>query len=93
MRFPFATLKDQLPRLRDSCSIFMDRGSGRRLREAEAESAAKSRQLATVVHELRTPLNGILGMTHLLGQTRLTAEQQNYLSGIRHVGTMRWRSL
>nr|CAD6616444.1 response regulator [Rhizobium sp. Khangiran2] len=86
MRFPFATLTDRLPRLRDSCSIFMGRISGRRLREAEAESAAKSRQIATVVHELRTPLNGILGMTHLLGQTRLTAEQQNYLSGIRQSG-------
>ncbi|MDE1159875.1 MAG: ATP-binding protein [Neorhizobium sp.] len=56
------------------------------LRDAEAESAAKSRQIATVVHEIRTPLNGILGMTHLLGQTKLTAEQQNYLSGIRQSG-------
>jgi signal transduction histidine kinase/CheY-like chemotaxis protein len=58
----------------------------RDLKNAEAESAAKSRQIATVVHELRTPLNGILGMTHLFGQTRLTAEQQNYLSGIRQSG-------
>lgn len=56
------------------------------LKEAEATSAAKSRQIATVVHELRTPLNGILGMTHLLGQTKLTAEQQNYLSAIRQSG-------
>ncbi|RWX76818.1 response regulator [Neorhizobium lilium] len=53
------------------------------LQNAEAASAAKSRQIATVVHEIRTPLNGMLGMTHLLGQTKLTAEQQNYLSGIR----------
>jgi signal transduction histidine kinase/CheY-like chemotaxis protein len=56
------------------------------LKNAEAASAAKSRQIATVVHEIRTPLNGILGMTHLLGQTKLTAEQQNYLSGIRQSG-------
>jgi signal transduction histidine kinase/CheY-like chemotaxis protein len=55
-------------------------------KDAEAESAAKSRQIATVVHEIRTPLNGILGMTHLLGQTKLTPEQQNYLSGIRQSG-------
>ncbi len=55
-------------------------------KDAEAASAAKSRQIATVVHEIRTPLNGILGMTHLLGQTKLTAEQQNYLSGIRQSG-------
>lgn len=57
-----------------------------RLRESEAASEAKSRRLSTVVHEIRTPLNGILGMTHLLSQTKLTAEQQNYLSGIRQSG-------
>lgn len=57
-----------------------------RLRNSEAASEAKSRRLSTVVHEIRTPLNGILGMTHLLSQTKLTAEQQNYLSGIRQSG-------
>lgn len=57
-----------------------------RLAEAKAESVAKSRHIATVVHEVRTPLNGILGMAHLLGQTKLTPEQQNYLSGIRQSG-------
>ncbi len=59
-----------------------------RLKESEAASEAKSRRLSTVVHEIRTPLNGILGMTHLLSQTKLTAEQQNYLSGIRQSGHM-----
>ncbi|WLS04020.1 hybrid sensor histidine kinase/response regulator [Shinella oryzae] len=53
---------------------------------AEAASAAKSRLLATVSHEIRTPLSGILGMSHLLGQTRLTAEQKNYLAGMRQSG-------
>lgn len=57
-----------------------------RLKESEAAGEAKSRRLSTVVHEIRTPLNGILGMTHLLSQTKLTAEQQNYLSGIRQSG-------
>ena len=65
---------------------FLSRFPRRRLAQARAESAAKSRQIATVVHEIRTPLNGILGMTHLLGQTKLSAEQQNYLSGIRQSG-------
>ncbi len=54
--------------------------------KAEDTSAAKSRLLATVSHEIRTPLSGILGMSHLLGQTRLTAEQKNYLDGIRQSG-------
>jgi len=53
---------------------------------AEEASAAKSRLLATVSHEIRTPLSGILGMSHLIGQTRLSAEQKNYLSGIRQSG-------
>lgn len=55
--------------------------------QAEAASAAKSRQLATVVHELRTPLNGILGMSQLLNQTSLTLEQKNYIGGIRQAGS------
>lgn len=54
--------------------------------KAEDESEAKSRLLATVSHEIRTPLSGILGMSHLIGQTRLTAEQKNYLAGIRQSG-------
>lgn len=54
--------------------------------KAEYHSAAKSRLLATVSHEIRTPLSGILGMTHLLTETRLNQEQQNYLTGIRQSG-------
>jgi signal transduction histidine kinase/CheY-like chemotaxis protein len=54
--------------------------------KAEYNSAAKSRLLATVSHEIRTPLSGILGMTHLLAETRLTREQENYLASIRQSG-------
>ncbi len=55
-------------------------------RRAEEASQAKSRLLATVSHEIRTPLSGILGMSHLLGQTRLSSEQQNYLAGMQQSG-------
>ncbi|WFU47873.1 ATP-binding protein [Sinorhizobium terangae] len=55
-------------------------------RRAEEASRAKSRLLATVSHEVRTPLSGILGMSHLLGQTPMSAEQKNYLAGIQQSG-------
>ncbi|MFB2549879.1 hybrid sensor histidine kinase/response regulator [Ensifer soli] len=55
-------------------------------KRAEAASRAKSRLLATVSHDIRTPLAGILGMSHLLSQTRLTPEQKNYLAGMRQSG-------
>ncbi|WFS01089.1 hybrid sensor histidine kinase/response regulator [Rhizobium tumorigenes] len=54
--------------------------------KAEHESAAKSQLLATVSHEIRTPLSGIMGMSHLIGQTGLTPAQESYLDGIRQSG-------
>ncbi|MBI5937388.1 MAG: response regulator [Betaproteobacteria bacterium] len=47
--------------------------------EALRASEAKSQFLATVSHELRTPINGFLGMTQLLAETPLSAEQRDML--------------
>ena len=47
--------------------------------EALRASEAKSQFLATVSHELRTPMNGFLGMTQILAETPLSAEQRDML--------------
>lgn len=42
----------------------------------ERAERAKSEFLANLSHEVRTPINGVLGMTRILSETRLTPEQR-----------------
>jgi|GEM_PF-2229017 len=66
-------------------SLAYERQKDRVLREearareaAERHNALRDQFVANISHELRSPLSGILGMTHLLERSGLSAQQSEY---------------
>ncbi len=65
--------------------------------DLESEARARSRQdaadrarasiLAAVSHELRTPMTGILGLSELLADSNLDAQQRDWVRTVRQTGT------
>lgn len=80
-RLDLAKLVDNL-RNEVSERILAERKLSVALSEIEKTSQDKTALMTTISHELRTPLNGIIGLSQILLDDKLTEQQRNYLKTI-----------
>ncbi len=75
--------------LRDNLRLEVQARELRKAKEmAESATIAKTQFLAAMSHEIRTPLSGVLGLVHLLAETRLDPSQRDLTRSIQHSGEM-----
>ncbi|GAA5317354.1 MAG: hypothetical protein AseanaTS_25590 [Candidatus Pelagadaptatus aseana] len=71
--FPIASVRDVTERKK------LERSLRKAKEEAEKASRKKSEFLANMSHEIRTPMNAVLGMASLLKDSKLSAQDSQYL--------------
>ncbi|MGQ0630706.1 MAG: response regulator [Sporichthyaceae bacterium] len=91
VRFP---LRNPQGEVYATCGISLDVTDQRQAAQAMAEArdaavaatAARSAFLATMSHEIRTPMNAVVGLTGLLLDTDLDAQQRDFVETVRSSG-------